>query len=271
VLGLKLYIGDNRGYPSDVQPYTSITSISPGVPYKLPTWYQRLGPYTRAQWPNWNTASNCFVPDRPVLGCPAYDRIPGRVYGPYAGSYGYNGGGVWPTAWDGWGTTGNGLGLIPDSGLDLMVSPASSPPGHGPGPRKEGDVVRPSDMIAMGDSPVNQWGIGPGGPYGIGCAYYSGGPVCLGAYNLSPVSPDAAVGAWYLAGIAGTTTAHPAAPQCAQAYLRRHATRLNISFCDGHVECLRIPQIFDFRQDAVLKLWNVDNLPHREALSPALP
>jgi prepilin-type processing-associated H-X9-DG protein len=51
-----------------------------------------------------------------------------------------------------------------------------------------------------------------------------------------------------------------------QADLKRHAGRFNVSFCDGHVENLRPAQLFDTRQDAVLKRWNRDNQPHRELL-----
>jgi prepilin-type processing-associated H-X9-DG protein len=52
-----------------------------------------------------------------------------------------------------------------------------------------------------------------------------------------------------------------------QAYLwratwRRHDGRLNMSYCDGHVAGMRIPDAFDVLRDDVLKLWNNDHLPH---------
>ena len=78
VLGVKMYIDDNKGYPADI--LSGATNVSTSL-----TWYQRLGPYTSAKWPNWNSASNCYVPDSPVLGCPAYDRVPNRLYQTYIG------------------------------------------------------------------------------------------------------------------------------------------------------------------------------------------
>jgi len=39
-------------------------------------------------------------------------------------------------------------------------------------------------------------------------------------------------------------------------------------FCDGHVEGLKVRDLFDLGQDRVLKRWNRDNLPHREVLVP---
>jgi prepilin-type N-terminal cleavage/methylation domain-containing protein len=73
-LAMKLYIEDNQGYPSDVLAAGVVTA---GTPFADPrTWYLRLGPYTRAQWANWSTASNYFrangpSPGSPFLSCPA--------------------------------------------------------------------------------------------------------------------------------------------------------------------------------------------------------
>jgi prepilin-type N-terminal cleavage/methylation domain-containing protein/prepilin-type processing-associated H-X9-DG protein len=47
---------------------------------------------------------------------------------------------------------------------------------------------------------------------------------------------------------------------------RRHRQCLNIVFCDGHVESLKLDRLFDSRHDDVLRRWNVDNLPHRDFL-----
>ena len=47
---------------------------------------------------------------------------------------------------------------------------------------------------------------------------------------------------------------------------RRHGGRFNILFCDGHVENLKPASLFDVRQDAVLRRWHRDDLPHREEL-----
>jgi len=45
---------------------------------------------------------------------------------------------------------------------------------------------------------------------------------------------------------------------------RLHSGRLNMSFCDGHVEGMRIADVFDVHGDDVLKKWSNDNLPHHE-------
>ena len=56
-------------------------------------------------------------------------------------------------------------------------------------------------------------------------------------------------------------------PLCLSADARRHdGSRRNIVFCDGHVDSLTLPQLFDYNNDAVLSLWNIDYLPHRELL-----
>jgi prepilin-type processing-associated H-X9-DG protein/prepilin-type N-terminal cleavage/methylation domain-containing protein len=275
-VGMEMYVDDNKGYPSDILSFgIDYTVASPGV-VDPRTWYQRLGPYTGAKWPNWSSASNCYVPDSPILGCPAYDRLLNRVYDTYLGSYGYNGLGVGLIGIGmeevGW----NGVGLIPNCGPQVMDSPVNSVVSSLPGPRREGDVAKPSDMIAIGDSAVFQSTVFAGlamvqGPYGDPVAPpYSGssvGLVNVGVYKLSPVDSSAS-GAWYLVGV--PSVQNDGGVLAAQGILRRHGARFNVSFCDGHVENLRVQQLFDVRQDAVLKRWNIDNLPHRELLPSVL-
>ncbi len=47
-------------------------------------------------------------------------------------------------------------------------------------------------------------------------------------------------------------------------YQRRHYARFNVLFCDGHVETLRISDLFAIRSDAILSRWNNDGQPHRD-------
>lgn len=46
----------------------------------------------------------------------------------------------------------------------------------------------------------------------------------------------------------------------------RHRGRLNILFCDGHVEGIKVQTLFFSTADHDLRLWNADNEPHRERL-----
>ncbi len=48
----------------------------------------------------------------------------------------------------------------------------------------------------------------------------------------------------------------------------RHQGRLNVVFCDGHVESPTLQFLFADTSDAALSRWNRDHLPHRERLDP---
>ena len=45
---------------------------------------------------------------------------------------------------------------------------------------------------------------------------------------------------------------------------RRHAGRINVMFCDGHVESESLPRLFLQKQSDLVRRWNVDNQPHPE-------
>lgn len=47
---------------------------------------------------------------------------------------------------------------------------------------------------------------------------------------------------------------------------KRHNTKLNYVFCDGHAENFKVKDILLSKQERFLKLWNADNLPHEELL-----
>jgi len=49
---------------------------------------------------------------------------------------------------------------------------------------------------------------------------------------------------------------------------KRHQGRLNVVFCDGHVESPTLQFLFADTSDAALVRWNRDHLPHREKSSP---
>ena len=48
----------------------------------------------------------------------------------------------------------------------------------------------------------------------------------------------------------------------------RHQRKVNVLFCDGHVESPTLQFLFDDTSDEALSRWNRDHLPHREKLSP---
>ncbi|HYE32777.1 MAG TPA: prepilin-type N-terminal cleavage/methylation domain-containing protein [Methylomirabilota bacterium] len=47
---------------------------------------------------------------------------------------------------------------------------------------------------------------------------------------------------------------------------KRHASKANIVFCDGHVEALTFQRLFKDEHESALRLWNRDNQPQRERL-----
>jgi prepilin-type processing-associated H-X9-DG protein len=48
--------------------------------------------------------------------------------------------------------------------------------------------------------------------------------------------------------------------------MARHQGRVNVLFCDGHVESPTLQYVFEDTNDAALIRWNRDHQPHRDAL-----
>jgi prepilin-type processing-associated H-X9-DG protein/prepilin-type N-terminal cleavage/methylation domain-containing protein len=234
--GLRMYVDDYKGYPVDFVQSSDHQAM--GV-WAIQTWYMRLAPYTGAKWPIWNPDTQQFTPDNPVLGCPAYDRLPNRIYDWQLGSYGYNGSGL------------TNLGLIAWTDPQCLLTAMPPDP-----TLRDSQVVNPSDMIAIGDAILGQSLpiYGSGVPRGA-----------AGDYDLAPVNTGWIFLIWAQLGHA------PYSPDYAPVlgfYKQRHNGRFNVLFCDGHVEGLKVRDLFDLGQDRVLKRWNRDNLPHREELLP---
>ena len=236
--GLRMYVDDYKGYPLDFVGSSDHQAM--GV-WAVQNWYMRLAPYTGATWPIWNPDTQQFTPDNPVLGCPAYDRLPNRIYDSVFGSYGYNGSG------------------LTNFGLIAWTEPACLLTAMPPDPTvRDGQIVNPSDMIAIGDA-ILGWGVRPDG---------SPTPGAAGDYNLSPVECPA-LGT--ISMMLGHLAYSPVLASPAGWVSQRHNGRFNVLFCDGHVEGLKVRDLFDVGQDRVLKRWNRDNLPHRETLRPGIP
>jgi prepilin-type N-terminal cleavage/methylation domain-containing protein/prepilin-type processing-associated H-X9-DG protein len=49
-------------------------------------------------------------------------------------------------------------------------------------------------------------------------------------------------------------------------FLTRHRCKVNVLFCDGHVESLTLKVLFEDIDDKALSRWNRDHLPHRDRL-----
>lgn len=57
-----------------------------------------------------------------------------------------------------------------------------------------------------------------------------------------------------------------ATPESYSRVRKRHGGKLNLVFCDGHVESIKIQQLFESIDTEALALWNRDHLPHAERL-----
>jgi prepilin-type N-terminal cleavage/methylation domain-containing protein/prepilin-type processing-associated H-X9-DG protein len=219
-LGLHMYLDDCKAYPLD----TTVT------PTNFVAWFQLLQPYTKDTWTsNVTTNGRPTQPEPPgIQVCPDYGRLGGQFFcglqaGDDFGSYGYNSFGYAyhdpPPL---------GLGAQSDY-LPLLDSSANPPV-------REGDVVCPSDMIAIGD-----------------------------ALTLYPAAGDAVLYPWLLQNWLFDLLGQPVSTECPGLALQRqrHGDRWNVLFCDSHVEgALSTKAFLDPRSDAVLRRWYRDHQPH---------
>ncbi|HEX5222193.1 MAG TPA: prepilin-type N-terminal cleavage/methylation domain-containing protein [Verrucomicrobiae bacterium] len=215
--------------------YVQDTSSYPFLKHQ---WLPAIEPYTGAKYNN-RIFYSPVAGASGVFQCPGYVRliqppsstVPDLPLAWPLGTYGYNYAGV--------------------SGSLPTVSPAiglgSSSDGR---PIRESMVVSPSAMIASGDAPIIPAGIGGGGP---------GGGVMLPAVGHTDVSYF-----WGRATDGDDGTYHPVFGQNLPLMKKRHTERWNVAYCDGHVETWQTKKLFNTKNDEVMKLWNLDNKPHRE-------
>jgi len=192
-----------------------------------------LAPYVGEKAPQ-NNYPIITSPLHSVYHCPSYDRLPGAYDDPGNGSYSYNVLGVSPP---GRGPTG-----IFGQGLGLALNAANLPV-------REAQVLQPANMFAIADSELVATNMS-----------YS--QRASGAVRPIPWMwlMQIPAGHWY-----DSSTQQANAIGLADGfYQRRHNTRFNVVFCDGHVETLRISQLFTTLSDDVLRRWNNDGQPHRE-------
>lgn len=241
-IGLRLYLNENNAYPADVL----VTNGPTGV-CDTRKWFTRLGTYAGAQWPQWDATNNQYIPDHGIAVCPAYARLPLPYYGDQGavawGSYGYNGG---------WIAALPDLGLVREGGHSMqscIEKPAV----------REGEVVNPAEMIALGDS-ILGYGSDTAAPQFVGRI--------MGWWNFSSGMFMSNVGIRQILQLPQSSGGSAAAAQeitLTQARTQtRHGGRFNVLFCDGHVETLKPQQLLNYSNSAIMARWYRDNQPHPE-------
>ena len=237
-LAMHLYLNDYRAYP----PCASTGNTQ---------WYDRMARYTGPNWPLWGGTNSAPDPRQGVGVCPCYARYPG-AHSDIWGSYGYNISGGWQADL----SEGPVYGLVNSGGQFV----AQEVPGVAVA---EGDVVAPSQMVAIGDA--QPLAVLPGSTLWPGMPFFGPGTQgeTVGGY-LDLAGGD------YEFGVQSGIPWNSSAPFVSAAVMeqvdqRRHGGRYNVVLCDGHVETVRPAALFDLRQDTVLRRWNRDNVAHRSA------
>lgn len=218
-------------YLGDAHQYPAAVSSRDEEGYAL----YDLAPYVGEKAPQ-NNDGVITSPVHSVYHCPSYDRLPGVYHLGTVGGYTYNATGVRPYGANALGFEGAGLGL----GFNADTSPI-----------REAQVLQPANMFALADSELLAAFSSASSRQvvGVGAAVY---------LELMQIPP----GHWY-----DSQTLFATAIGLADGfYQRRHNTRFNVLFCDGHVETLRISQVFTTLSDDVLRRWNNDGQPHLEAV-----
>lgn len=189
-LALVMYVTDSGCYPHQ---YFIPSPVEYGTTHWA--WFQFLEPNLNTKW------------GYGVFRCPTAR----PAWNPFAyGPYGYNAYGVG----------------APELGLDCGYSPSDVWPALAF--RREGEVVVPSDMIAIGDAFVA-----------------SDTKIIEENFVLGRSFPD-----------------QPEVDNASYYGRKRHSGVLNIGFCDGHVAGLKVERLFGSRDDDRSR-WNIDHQPHR--------
>ena len=171
-----------------------------------------------------------------VYRCPSYNglTLSGSDIADPLGSYGYNANGS-QFAFSPYGLGGY---LTEPDNWDSAVA------------IRESAVSVPTEMIAMGDANL-MWVLSP-----VLKAYYGiTGPTTYSGYARLDLN------SW----LRSTAPGFGGSPGILRASHARHRGKLEIVFCDGHVEGIRTDKLFD-KSDDSLRRWNNDNKPHADLL-----
>ncbi|HEY3861758.1 MAG TPA: DUF1559 domain-containing protein [Verrucomicrobiae bacterium] len=230
-------------YSSDFNAYPLFLYGNPNPPAGTSPnvyWFEDLEPYSKAHW-NTNVYAGKSDSAGRIFLCPSYALSVGTVP-------------AWPAGRDGWGIFGSygynwiGVGLEPASAggsarcLGLGGNTGGSMPTLDYPPTKASDVASPSQMVAVADANF---------------------------ITLAPINNNSWAGCSDLEFFEAAQYMNGASQQIIPTALaddrKRHDHgRRNVQFCDGHVESMAWPQLFNFHDDSVLCLWNNDHRPHQE-------
>jgi prepilin-type N-terminal cleavage/methylation domain-containing protein/prepilin-type processing-associated H-X9-DG protein len=244
-IGLRLFVDDNGFYPIH-----GSWALDPSED-AYHSWYLDLEVYVHDHWPTNNMLGNgTYRAVGGIFACPSYGRLPGwycphpsraMLSGWDSGAYSYNWAGA--SGFLGGITSVRGLSATQrdpnDWGFIRVVDAA---------------IANPSDMVAAMDSQIMpaSWiaknnGASASEIVALGNGFVGqpvvGGGWGLGVNNYPNTGTDAVINSQFING-----------------YNRRHRGRLNVLFCDDHVENHRYTELFSDRPD-VTRRWNNDNQP----------
>ncbi len=242
-IALVNYTGDFQAYPQAVY----IVAV-PGASLFEGGWFDELAPYANAKWST-NLFAGMADSTSQLYLCPSYPQAVGSV-APWPSAY------SWDYAWKFYGAydyneygtrdemVANGVGYMPSGpGLGLgggFLSNGMATTTYIP-PTKANDVLSPTHMIALGDANF------------VAMSVSTLPAQMVGSSDLEPAG----------GGLEFQANPFESYLPALFADQRRHdGPRRNIVFCDGHVEGLALPQLFNEKDDAVRALWNNDFLPH---------
>jgi prepilin-type processing-associated H-X9-DG protein len=134
--------------------------------------------------------------------------------------------------------------VSPSLGLGYRQWVSGRIPPLDPWGRVPDSAVRvPSDMLAMGDNYLGAYN--KSGKFEV---YESSGELIREFIRPPPEGPQG----HYKVGIP---------------VQKRHGGRLNVTFCDGHVEAMKPQRLFFSKEERDLRMWNIDNEPHPRRLT----
>lgn len=230
-IGLQSYLGDFERYPPQGYEYVLLASYV-GEAY-------RTNREDITLQPDWVKGG------KSVYQCPGFNRIPGFYSQWDRRSYGWNRFGVEDVLSD---------GAKAGFGMTGSFNPLTKVP---PIPPKESQVQRPADMIVSGDALCFFIFPARGGAMRRVNEASGVSQAELFFFDLVAQRRGDSGAAFILV---------PLAVRGDGVYEKRHSERFNVLFCDGHVVNFRMDDLFTTNTDAALARWNIDNMPHREAL-----